>query len=62
MNRFEQMKLLHCKVLSSCSETLEDENLANNLLVHIEGGILENYSHEDVVADFRSKGDRRVDL
>ena len=41
---------------------MEDENLANNLLVHIEGGILENYSYEDVIADFRSKGDRRVDL
>lgn len=34
---------------------MEDENLANNLLVHIDGGILENYSHEDVIADFINK-------
>ena len=40
---------------------MEDENLANNLLVHIDGGILENYSHEEVIADFISKKDWRVD-
>ena len=33
-----------------------------NLLVHIEGGILENYSHEDAIADFISTKDRRVDF
>ena len=40
---------------------MEDENLANNLLVHIDGEILENYSHEEVIADFISMKDRRVD-
>ena len=37
---------------------MEGENLANNLLVHINGGILENYNHEDVIVDFISKKDR----
>lgn len=55
---FSSMKIIKTRLRNK----MEDENLANNLLVHIEGGILENYSHEDVIADFISKKDRRVDF
>lgn len=34
---------------------MEDDYLANNLLVNIEGEILETYSYEDVIADFSGK-------
>ena len=34
---------------------MEDDHLANNLLVNIEGDILETYSYDDVIEDFRSK-------
>jgi hypothetical protein len=34
---------------------MEDDHLANNLLVNIEGEILETYSYEDVLEDLRSK-------
>uniref|UniRef100_A0A8R7VCW0 HAT C-terminal dimerisation domain-containing protein n=1 Tax=Triticum urartu TaxID=4572 RepID=A0A8R7VCW0_TRIUA len=54
---FSSMKIIKTRLRNK----MEDENLANNLLIHIEGGILKNYSHEDVTADFISKMDRRVD-
>ena len=40
---------------------MEDDHLANNLLVNIEGEILETYSYKDVLEDFRSKKDRKAD-
>ena len=41
---------------------IQDDHLANNLLVNIEGEILETYSYEDVIEDLRSKKDRKADL
>jgi hypothetical protein len=41
---------------------MEDDYLANNLLVNIEGEILETYSYEDIIADFSGKKDRKADL
>jgi hypothetical protein len=41
---------------------MEDNYLANSLLVNIEGEILETYSYEDVIEDFRSEKGRRADL
>ena len=41
---------------------MEDGFLANNRLVNIEGDILETYNYDDVIADFRSKKDRKADL
>jgi hypothetical protein len=41
---------------------MEDDYLANNLLVNIEGDILDTYNYDEVIADFRSKKDRKADL
>jgi hypothetical protein len=41
---------------------MEDEFLANSLLVHIEGEIARGYSYEDIIADFQSRKKRRLDF
>jgi hypothetical protein len=41
---------------------MEDEYLANNLLVHIEGDLLEDYTYDDVISDFKSIKNRAADL
>jgi hypothetical protein len=40
---------------------MEDDYLANSLLVNIEGEILETYNYEDVIEDFKKKN-RKADL
>ena len=39
---------------------MEDDYLTNSLLVNIEGEIMETYSYEDVIEDFRSAKRRRA--
>ena len=39
---------------------MEDEFLANSLLVHIEGEIARGYSYEDIISDFQDLKKRRV--
>jgi hypothetical protein len=41
---------------------MEDEFLANSMLVHIEGEIARGYSYEDIIADFQSQKKRRLDF
>jgi hypothetical protein len=41
---------------------MEDEFLANNLVVHIEGEIAREYNYEDIIADFRNLKKRKVDF
>ena len=41
---------------------MEDEFLANNLVVHIEGEIARDYSYEDIITDFRNLKKRKVDF
>ena len=41
---------------------MEDDFLANNLLVNIEGDILETYKYDDVISDFKAIKDRAADL
>jgi hypothetical protein len=41
---------------------MEDEFLANNLVVHIEGEITREYNYEDIIADFRNLKKRKVDF
>ena len=55
---FSSMKIIKTRLRNK----MEDDYLANNLLVNIEGGILETYTYEDVIADFRSKKNRKADL
>lgn len=42
--------------------TMEDGFLTNNLLVNIEGDILEKYSYEDIIEDFKCVKERKADL
>lgn len=48
---FSSMKIIKTRL---CNK-MEDDYLANNPLVNIEGEILETYSYEDVIADFSGK-------
>ncbi|CAO2175813.1 unnamed protein product [Urochloa humidicola] len=41
---------------------MEDEFLAHSLVVNIEGEIAEDYSYEDIIADFQDMKERRVDF
>ena len=41
---------------------MEDEFLANNLIVHIEGEIARDYSYEDIITDFQNLKKRKVDF
>jgi len=41
---------------------MEDEFLANNLVVHIEDEIARDYSYEDIITDFRNLKKRKVDF
>ena len=40
---------------------MEDDNPANNLVVHIEREIAEKYNFEDILAEFKSISDRKAD-
>jgi hypothetical protein len=41
---------------------MEDDFLTNNMIVHIEGELLEDYSYEDIINDFNDVKDRKVDF
>jgi hypothetical protein len=55
---FSSMKIIKTRLRNK----MEDDYLANSLLVNIEGEILETYSYEDVIEDFKSEKGRRADL
>jgi hypothetical protein len=41
---------------------MEDYFLANNMLVHIEAEVMEDYSYEDIIYDFNDVKKRRMDF
>lgn len=41
---------------------IKDDFLSNNMLVHIEGEFLKDYSYNDIIADLNAVKDRKVDL
>jgi hypothetical protein len=55
---FSSLKIIKTRLRNK----IEDDNLANNMLVHIEGAILEDYKYDDVIFDFKSIKDRAADL
>jgi hypothetical protein len=68
---FSSMKIIKTRLRNK----MEDDYLANNLLVNIEGDILDTYNYDEVegdildtynydevIADFRSKKGRKADL
>jgi hypothetical protein len=55
---FSSMKIIKTRLRNK----MEDDNLANNLLVHIECDILEDYNYDDVISDFKSIKDGAADL
>lgn len=41
---------------------MEDEYLANNLLVNIEEEVADKWTYEDIIEEFKKQKSRRVDL
>jgi len=41
---------------------IEDQYLANNLLVQVEGEIVEHYTYDDIISDFKDPKNRRADF
>ena len=55
---FSSMKIIKTRLRNK----MEDDNLTNQMLINIEGGILENYSYDDVIEYFRKTKNRSADL
>ena len=55
---FSSMKIIKTRLRN----TMEDDFLANNLLVNIEGELLEKYSYEDIIEDFKCAKERNAIL
>uniref|UniRef100_A0ACD5V0I4 Uncharacterized protein n=1 Tax=Avena sativa TaxID=4498 RepID=A0ACD5V0I4_AVESA len=55
---FSSLKIIKTRLRNK----MADENLANNLVVHIEREIAEKYNFEAVLTEFKRKGDRKADL
>ena len=49
-------------IKTSLRNKMEDEFLANSLLVNIEGEIAEKYSYDDILVHFTDAKKRRADL
>ena len=41
---------------------MEDEFLANSLLVNIEGELADKWSYDDIISEFKKQKSRRADL
>ena len=55
---FSSLKIIKTRLRNK----MEDGFLANSLVVHIEGEIGDNYSHEDIIDEFKGIKDRKADL
>ncbi|XBJ26953.1 hypothetical protein VPH35_004285 [Triticum aestivum] len=55
---FSSMKIIKTRLRN----TMEDGFLANNLLVNVEGELLEKYGYEDIIEDFKCAKERNADL
>ena len=55
---FSSLKIIKTRLRNK----MEDENLANNLVVHIEREIAEKYNFEAILLEFKSMNDRKADL
>uniref|UniRef100_A0ACD5X541 Uncharacterized protein n=1 Tax=Avena sativa TaxID=4498 RepID=A0ACD5X541_AVESA len=55
---FSSLKIVKTRLRNK----MADENLANNLVVHIEREIAEKYDFEAVLTEFKGKGDQKADL
>ena len=55
---FSTLKIIKTRLRNK----MEDEFLSNSLLVKIEGEILEHYSYNDIISEFRALKERRVEF
>ena len=55
---FSSLKIIKTRLHNK----MEDGNLANNLVVHIEREIAEKYNFEDILMEVKSMADRKADL
>jgi hypothetical protein len=55
---FSALKIIKTRLRNK----MEDDFHTNNMIVHIEGELLEDYSYEDIINDFNDVKDRKVDF
>jgi hypothetical protein len=55
---FSSLKIIKTRLRNK----IEDDFLADNLLVHIEDEIADKYSYEDIMKEFKNAKHRRVEL
>jgi hypothetical protein len=55
---FSSLKIIKTRLRSK----MEDDFLADNLLVHIEGEIADKCNYEDIMKEFKDAKSRRVEL
>jgi hypothetical protein len=53
---FSSLKIIKTRLRNK----MEDDFLANNMLVHIEAEVMEDYNYEDIIDDFNDLKKRRV--
>jgi hypothetical protein len=41
---------------------MDEDYLANNLLIHIEGAIIRNYTYDDIITDFKDLKERKSEF
>jgi len=55
---FSIMKIVKTRL---CNK-IEDQYLANSLLVQVDGEIVEHYTYDDIISDFKDLRNRRADF
>jgi hypothetical protein len=53
---FSSLKIIKTRLRNK----MKDDFLANNMLVHIEAEVMEDYNYEDIIDDFNDLKKRRV--
>jgi hypothetical protein len=52
---FSSLKIIK----TSQRNKMDDDYLANSLLIHIEGEIIENYTNDDIITDFKDMEEKK---
>jgi hypothetical protein len=55
---FSSLKIIKTRLRNK----MDDDYLANRLLIHIEGEIIGNYTYDDIITDFKDLKERKVEF
>jgi hypothetical protein len=55
---FSSLKIIKMRLRNK----MDDDYLANRLLIHIEGEIIGNYTYDDIITDFKDLKERKVEF